>query len=282
MSNPLMDPEAFSLAESIPPAQLVGHRVWVQGFGPGLVQKFEKAWVGFGTSTHTVRFDNGVVDKIKLRRHGNGKTPFVLIIPDQQSALPPTRPAKTVFRYVVEEGSDSGSEPVTPSDGAPVQDINISEPAASQDASPMDMAPGSLVEHIEEQAWNNCARIADPQNAYSSSALSESLSESPRCGFSLTPPERQRMQLMQDDMYLNNKTTAMPQGSLSSRAMDIPERDEEDDSVIRRVEHTLSESGTIFTPGEHKWICAGSPSVRGDLHAMMRGGPPEASTNSCV
>jgi len=130
-----MDPEAFALAESIPPGQLVGHRVWVQGFGPGLVQKFEKAWVGFGTSTHTVRFDNGAVDKLKLRRHGNGKTPFVLITPDQQSAAP-ARPAKTVFRYVVEEGSDSGSEPVTPSDGAPVQDINITEPSDSQ-ASPV-------------------------------------------------------------------------------------------------------------------------------------------------
>jgi len=273
-----MYPEPFALAESIPPGQLVGHRVWVQGFGPGLVQKFEKAWVGFGTSTHTVRFDNGAVDKLKLRRHGNGKTPFVLITPDQQSAAP-ARPAKTVFRYVVEEGSDSGSEPVTPSDGAPVQDINITEPSDSQ-ASPMDMAPGSLVEHLEGQAWNNCARIADPQNAYSSSALSESLSESPCCGFSLTPPDRMRMQLMQDDMYLNNKTTAIPQRP--SSAMDIPERDEEDDSVIKRVEHTLSESGTIFTPGEHKWIFAGSPSKRGDLHAMMRGGPPEASTNSCV
>ena len=103
------------------------------------------------------------------------------------------------------------------------------------------------------------------QNAYSSSALSESLSESPCCGFSLTPPDRMRMQLMQDDMYLNNKTTAIPQRP--SSAMDIPERDEEDDSVIKRVEHTLSESGTIFTPGEHKWICAVSTSNQNSFQA---------------
>jgi hypothetical protein len=276
MSFPPTDPDAFVLAESIPPGQLVGHRIWVQGFGPGVVLKFEKAWVGFGTSTHTIRFQGGVEEKVKLRRHGNGKTPFVLIPSDESNAM--ARPVKTVFRYIVEDGSDSGSEPVTPSDAAPAQDI-LTEIDASQATHPMDVAPGSLVEHLEGQAWNMCARIADPQNAYSSSALSESLSESPCMGFSLTPPERQRLQ-MQDDIYFTKTTPLGP----PSGPMDIPENDEDDDG-IRRVEHTLSESGTIFTPGEHKWICAGSPSARGDFLAMIQhGGPPEhaANTSACV
>ena len=36
------NPEQFMLAESVPPAQLVGQRVWVEGYGPGCVLKFEK------------------------------------------------------------------------------------------------------------------------------------------------------------------------------------------------------------------------------------------------
>jgi len=257
------DPEAFLLAESIPPAQLVGHRVWVQGFGAGLVEKFEKAWVGFGTSTHTVRFDSGQTEKVKLRRHGNGKTPFILLTAPNAIA----RPAKTVFRYVVDEGSESGSEPVTPSEASAVAP-NLIPGATEGCAEPMAVAPGSLVEHLEGQAWNMCARIADPQNpAYASSALSESLSESPSYAFSCTPPESQRM-----TTDLSIPQEASDDTGPTSGPMDIPQGC--DDGGICRVDHLLSESGTIFTPGEHKWILEASPPQNEAFLSMFHAGPP--------
>lgn len=257
------------LAESIPPAQLVGHRIWVQDMGAGLVEKFEKAWVGFGTSTHTVRFDNGRVEKVKLRRHQNGKTPFILLTPP--SAV--QRPSKTVFRYIVDEGSESGSEPVTPSEASTGQDIVPNEDMSSE---PVDMAPGSLVEHLEGQAWENCARIANPQDGHSSSALSESFSESPSYAFSLTPPESARTfgAPFQDNQSSISRDNDMGDGGTISDPMAIPQADE-DGLGICRMEHLLSESGTIFTPGEHKWLPDGSPPGHDFLSMIREGGPPQ-------
>lgn len=255
------------LAESIPPAQLVGHRISVEGYGPGEVLKFEKAWVGFGTSTHTVRFDKGSVEKVKLRRHANGKTPFILLNPASV-----TRPPKTAFRYVDDGATDSGSEPVTPSDGSVEGSLDI--PGANTSHSGEQMPPGSLVEHLESQAWDICARIANPQGGYASSALSESLSESPSYAFSCTPPESQRWQMTADPpspIAEAEPTTSAP--------MAIPQPGEEplgqDPHEICRVDHLLSESGTIFTPGEHKWICEASPPQNPVLSMMRQGAPPQ-------
>lgn len=264
-------PEAFLLAESVPPARLVGHRIWVQDMGAGVVEKFEKAWVGFGTSTHTVRFDNGQVEKVKLRRHQNGKTPFILLTPP--SAI--QRPAKTVFRYI-DEGSESGSEPVTPSEAS--TGVNIAPIQDTADTTEMvDVAPCSLVEHLEGQAWNNCARIANPQDGFSSSALSESFSESPSYAFSLTPPESARTLAAPAQ---DNQSSVSADGAVSmddrgqpSDPMAIPQDGDEDGLGICRVDHLLSESGLIFTPGEHKWIPDGSPPGN-DFLSMIREGPP--------
>lgn len=264
-------PEQFVLAESVPPARLVGQRVWVEGYGPGEVLKFEKAAFGFGTSTHTIRFDSGQEEKVKLRRHANGKTPFILM--DPTSA---THPLPGVKRSSFAD-EDSGSEPVTPSENSThlegyvegSMDIPGKAPSAPMDCMP----PGSLVEHLEHHAWENCARIAQP--GYASSALSESLSESPSCAFSVTPPDSVRFKettfdRSASDVYNNS----------SARPMAIPTKNCEEiydpDHEICRVDHTLSESGTIFTPGEHKWILAASPS-QNPVIAMMaqHGAPPQ-------
>eukprot|EP00656_Telonema_subtile_P030220 TRINITY_DN3322_c0_g1_i2.p1 TRINITY_DN3322_c0_g1~~TRINITY_DN3322_c0_g1_i2.p1 ORF type:complete len:272 (+),score=30.35 TRINITY_DN3322_c0_g1_i2:284-1099(+) len=261
------DPEQFMLAESVPPSRLVGHRIWVEGFGPGEVLKFEKAWVGFGTSTHTVKFDSGNVEKIKLRRHANGKPPFILLTPASLTA----NPAKNAFRYI-DDAADSGSEPATPSSIEGSLDIPGVQ-SMEQDGSVM--APGSLVEHLESQAWNICAAIANPPGGYASSALSESFSESPSYAFSCTPPESVRFQMTQDPPPPIPETRTTYNGI--SAPMAIPQAGEEpvghDPHEICRVDHLLSESGTIFTPGEHKWICEASP-PQNQCVAMMRQGPP--------
>lgn len=264
-----VDPEQFMLAESIPPKELVGHRICVEGYGPGEVLKFEKAWAGFGTSTHTVKFDNGDVEKVKLRRHANGKTPFILLNPTSVTAKHIT------FRYLEDPGDASGSEPVTPSEGS-IEGLDI--PGAEAHTLERGCAPGSLVEHLENQAWGVCARIANPyEGGDASSVLSEnSFSESPSYAFSCTPPESKRWQMTADT---DHNHAEQPGGvATSSRPMAIPQPGEErlgvDPNEICRVDHLLSESGTIFTPGDHKWICEGSPPQNNVLQ-MMREGPPQ-------
>lgn len=268
-----VNPEQFMLAESVPPKELVGHRICVEGYGPGEVLKFEKAWVGFGTSTHSVKFDNGSVEKVKLRRHANGKTPFILLNP----ASVTSKHVKGAFRYMEDPGDNSGSEPVTPSEGSVEGSLDI--PGASQHTLERECAPGSLVEHLENQAWGICARIANPHEAgYASSALSEnSFSESPGYAFSCTPPESMRWKMTADT---DHNQLEHPGGiSIGSRPMAIPQPGEEplgvDPNEICRVDHLLSESGTIFTPGEHKWICEASPPQNNVLRLMAEG-PPQA------
>lgn len=259
------------LAESVPPAQLVGQRIWVEGHGAGEVLNFEKAFIGFGTSTHTVRFDEDGELKVKLRRHGNGKTPFILLNPTSL-----TRPAKTVFRYT-EDPCESGSEPVTPSEGSVEGSLEI--PGTTQPRECLN-APGSLVEHLEHQAWDICARIANPQSGYASSAFSESLSESPSFAFSCTPPESVIWRQMQNSKQPGSTEDPVKMsGNTSSKPMAIPQRGgeplESEDHEICRVDHLLSESGTIFTPGEHKWICEASPPQNAVVNMMMQGAPPQ-------
>lgn len=271
------NPEQFMLAESVPPAQLVGQRVWVEGYGPGCVLKFEKAAFGFGTSTHTIRFDSGQEEKVKLRRHANGKTPFILL--DPQSLIRPS----SIHRYADE---DSGSEPVTPSEGSFTHtdaSIDGSVDIPGKATEPMDcaMPPGSLIEHLEHHAWENCARIAQP--GYSSSALSESLSESPSCAFSLTPPDSIRFEAS----FERGGGASGQYNNSTSKPVAIPakncEVDHDADQEICRVDHLLSESGTIFTPGEHKWICEASPPANPILAAMMSGGaPPPQTQDACA
>ena len=66
-------------AELVPPAKLMGRRIYVDGYGHGTVTEFKKGcFFGIGPSKHTVDFDGHPV-QLKLRRHGNGGEPFVLL-----------------------------------------------------------------------------------------------------------------------------------------------------------------------------------------------------------
>ena len=58
----------------LPPEDLVGCRISISGKGPGLVLgPFKKgAFLGMGASKHSVAFDDAHMEKLKLRRHGNG------------------------------------------------------------------------------------------------------------------------------------------------------------------------------------------------------------------
>eukprot|EP00658_Telonema_sp_P-2_P015907 TRINITY_DN16148_c0_g1_i6.p3 TRINITY_DN16148_c0_g1~~TRINITY_DN16148_c0_g1_i6.p3 ORF type:complete len:153 (+),score=27.02 TRINITY_DN16148_c0_g1_i6:680-1138(+) len=148
------------------------------------------------------------------------------------------------------------------------------------------LAPGSLIEHLEHQAWDMCARIANPQPGYATSMQSESpsfaFSESPSFALSCTPPDSMRWQvsapLQQGETEQTGTQTHLVANSTSA-PMAIPQRGEEiiDPNEICRVDHLLSESGTIFTPGEHKWICEASPPQNPLLNMMMQGGPPRTS-----
>ena len=61
----------------------------------------------------------------------------------------------------------------------------------------------------------------------------------------------------------------------TSGPMDIPQGC--DDGGICRVDHLLSESGTIFTPGEHKWILEVSPCRFEDIEvrSLPQASPPQ-------
>eukprot|EP00657_Telonema_sp_P-1_P010023 TRINITY_DN4319_c0_g1_i1.p1 TRINITY_DN4319_c0_g1~~TRINITY_DN4319_c0_g1_i1.p1 ORF type:complete len:215 (+),score=27.93 TRINITY_DN4319_c0_g1_i1:164-808(+) len=209
-------------------------------------------------------------------RDRNGKTPFILLDANRARA----NPAAHAFRYR-EDGADSGSEPVTPSEGSVEGYLDIPG-AARENSHAMDLAPGSLIEHLEHHAWDICARIANPEpGGFASSALSESLSESPSMAFSCTPPECARFNQPMDMTASHESLTAPVDDASISRPMAIPipgqEPLEVDPNEICRVDHLLSESGTIFTPGDHKWICEASPPQNSLLARMMQGGPPQLS-----
>ena len=67
-------------ASAVSPRELVGHRIYVDGRGAGTVQgPFKKgSFLGWGPTKHTVQFDDGPVEKVKLARHGNKGTRFIL------------------------------------------------------------------------------------------------------------------------------------------------------------------------------------------------------------
>ena len=68
-------------AERIPPAELVGRRVEIDGQGTGVVTGFQKAVLG--TSQHQVLLDGQEKEKwVSLARHGNGKAKFIMLRQD--------------------------------------------------------------------------------------------------------------------------------------------------------------------------------------------------------
>ena len=90
MRDHLYNREAGLLAagghdESYDGPSLIGYRVFVEGLGKGKVTAFTRA--KFGPSAHTVEFP-GIVPgaasstrQVKLRRKGNGETPWVVQLP---------------------------------------------------------------------------------------------------------------------------------------------------------------------------------------------------------
>jgi tRNA A-37 threonylcarbamoyl transferase component Bud32 len=77
-------------AEQVPAADLVGRRVEIDGKGAGeVLGPFKKGKI-FGISTgskHTVAFDDGRRETLKLRRKGNGGATFVLLDDARPAAL---------------------------------------------------------------------------------------------------------------------------------------------------------------------------------------------------
>jgi tRNA A-37 threonylcarbamoyl transferase component Bud32 len=65
-------------AERIPPAELVGRRIEVEGRGAGTVRGLGKTKLFGGSTTHSVEFDDGSTHKVTLRRHGNDGAAFSL------------------------------------------------------------------------------------------------------------------------------------------------------------------------------------------------------------
>ena len=53
---------------------IVGRRVFVEGYGKGLVVSFVRARIG--ASSHVIKFDGGGESKVKLARKGNRETPW--------------------------------------------------------------------------------------------------------------------------------------------------------------------------------------------------------------
>jgi hypothetical protein len=64
-------------AELVPPKQLVGQRIAIDGKGVGVVAAIKK--VQFFSSKHMVMYDDGRTEKLVLRRKGNGGLTFVLL-----------------------------------------------------------------------------------------------------------------------------------------------------------------------------------------------------------
>eukprot|EP00937_MAST-01D_sp_MAST-1D-sp2_P003520 g3520.t1 len=90
-------------ASEVPPADLVGHRILVNGLGFGTVQgPFKKGGVlGMGASKHSVVLDNGSTRKLVLYRHKNGGRAFML----KDDCPAPTQPWRPFASMVESDGS---------------------------------------------------------------------------------------------------------------------------------------------------------------------------------